>query len=125
MTIHPSPSVPRPPPRTFRESQGIEPTSVSLAVVVQRMVEAEAAGILFTADPVSGRRDRTVISAAWGLGEAVVGGRVTPDTLVVDRASGRIISRETADKEVMTVYTPDGTEEKPVPEARRLRPVLD
>ncbi len=110
---------------SYRENQGIEPTSVSLAVVVQRMVEAEAAGILFTADPVSGRRDRTVISAAWGLGEAVVGGRVTPDTLVVDRASGRIISRETADKEVMTVYTPDGTEEKPVPEALRLRPVLD
>src|SRR5215217_753210 len=43
------------------------------------MVEAEAAGILFTADPVSGRRDRTVISAAWGLVDAVVGGWVTPD----------------------------------------------
>ena len=47
---------------SYRENQGIEPTSVSLAVVVQRMVEAEAAGILFTADPVSGRRDRTAIA---------------------------------------------------------------
>jgi rifampicin phosphotransferase len=110
---------------SYRENQGIDPASVSLAVVVQRMVEADAAGILFTADPVSGRRDRTVISAAWGLGEAVVGGRVTPDTLVVDRASERIISRETTDKEVMTVYVEGGTEEKPVPEARRKRPVLD
>ncbi|HEU4494359.1 MAG TPA: PEP/pyruvate-binding domain-containing protein [Rubrobacteraceae bacterium] len=110
---------------SYRENQGIDPASVSLAVVVQRMVEAEAAGILFTADPVSGRRDRTVISAAWGLGEAVVGGRVTPDTLVVDKTSERIISRETTDKEVMTVYVEGGTEEKPVPEARRMRPVLD
>jgi phosphohistidine swiveling domain-containing protein len=109
----------------YRQNQGIDPASVSLAVVVQRMVEAEAAGILFTADPVSGRRDRTLISAAWGLGEAVVGGRVTPDTLVVDSSSGRVISREIADKEVMTVYAEGGTEERPVPEGRRREPVVD
>jgi pyruvate,water dikinase len=108
----------------YRARQGIEPASVSLAVVVQRMVEADASGILFTADPVSGLRDRTVISAAWGLGEAVVGGRVTPDTLVVDKASGSVISRETADKEVMTVFTEDGSADEPVPESRRREPVL-
>ena len=109
----------------YRRRQGIDPATVSLAVVVQRMVEADAAGMLFTADPVGGRRDRAVIDAAWGLGEAVVGGRVTPDTLVVDEASGRVVSRETADKEVMTVYSEDGTEERPVPEARRRKEVLD
>jgi len=109
----------------YRRRQNIEPASVSLAVVVQQMVPAEAAGMLFTADPVSGRRDRSVINAAWGLGQAVVGGQVTPDTLVVDKASGRTISRETADKEVMTVCVEDGTGERRVPEARRRRPVLD
>lgn len=109
----------------YRRQQNIDPASVSLAVVVQRMVEAEAAGILFTADPVSRRRGRTIINAAWGLGEAVVGGQVTPDTLVVEKANGRVISRETADKAVMTVYTESGTEERPVPEARRRQPVLD
>jgi phosphoenolpyruvate synthase/pyruvate phosphate dikinase len=103
----------------YRRRQNIEPATVSLAVVVQQMVPAEAAGIMFTTDPVGGWRDRTLINAAWGLGEAVVGGRVTPDTLVVDKASGRIVSRETADKEVMTVYTEGGAEERPVPEARR------
>ena len=108
----------------YRARQGIDPASVSLAVVVQRMVEAEAAGILFTADPVSGRRNRVVISAVWGLGESVVGGRVSPDTLIVDSSNGRLISRETADKAVMTVYTKDGTAEKSVPEARRREPVL-
>ncbi|HLL98368.1 MAG TPA: PEP/pyruvate-binding domain-containing protein [Rubrobacteraceae bacterium] len=110
----------------YRVHEGIDPAKVSLAVVVQQMVPAEAAGTLFTADPVSGRRDRAVIDAVWGLGEAVVGGQVTPDTLVVDSASGRMISRETADKEVMTVYTEDGgTGERPVPQARRRAPVLD
>jgi phosphohistidine swiveling domain-containing protein len=109
----------------YRASRNIDPATVSLAVVVQRMVEAEAAGILFTADPATGRRDRTVINAAWGLGEAVVGGLVTPDTLVVEKASGRVISRETADKAVMNLYAQNGSEERPVPEARRLLPVLD
>ena len=108
----------------YRARQGIDPASVSLAVVVQRMVEAEAAGILFTADPVSGRRNRVVISAVWGLGESVVGGRVSPDTLIVDSSNGCVISHETADKAVMTVYAKDGTAEKPVPEARRREPVL-
>ncbi|HET7269786.1 MAG TPA: PEP/pyruvate-binding domain-containing protein [Rubrobacter sp.] len=109
----------------YRSRQGIDPASVSLATIVQRMVDADAAGILFTADPVGGSRDRIVISAAWGLGEAVVGGSVTPDTLVVEKAGGRVISRQTADKAVMTVYTEDGTAERPVPEERRTEPVLD
>jgi rifampicin phosphotransferase len=109
----------------YRARQGIDPTTVSLAVVVQRMVESEAAGVLFTANPANGRRSEAVISAAWGLGEAVVSGSVTPDSIVVSKGSGRVISRETADKEVMTVYAEGGTEERPVPEARRREPVLD
>ena len=73
----------------YRARQGIGPDGLSLAVVVQMLVPAEAAGILFTANPVTGRRDQAVISAAWGLGEAVVGGLVTPDTLTVDKATRR------------------------------------
>jgi rifampicin phosphotransferase len=109
----------------YRKRQGIDPASVSLAVVVQEMVESEAAGVMFTANPANGRREEATISAAWGLGESVVSGSVTPDSIVVEKETGRIISRETADKEVMTVYTQDGTEERPVPEARRRQRVLD
>src|SRR5215216_1929414 len=105
--------------------QGIAPETVSLAVVVQRMVESEAAGVMFTANPSNGRRDQATISAAWGLGESVVSGQVTPDSIVVDKDSGRVISRDTADKEVMTVNTDSGTEERPVTEARRREEVLD
>jgi pyruvate,water dikinase len=109
----------------YRRRQGIAPESVSLAVVVQRMVPSDAAGILFTANPVGGQRDQTVINASWGLGEAIVGGLVTPDTVVLDTASGRIVSRETADKQVMTVAGETGTQGQPVPETRRRQPVLD
>ena len=65
-----------------------------------------------------------MISAAWGLGEAIVGGMVTPDTLVVDKATGQVLTRETADKQVMTVRLESGTEEQPSPESRRHMPVL-
>jgi rifampicin phosphotransferase len=109
----------------YRARQGIDAEDVSLAVVVQRMVESRAAGVMFTANPANGRRDQASISAAWGLGESVVGGSVTPDSIVVDKESGRVISRETADKDVMTVYSGSGTEERPVPEGRRDQPVLD
>lgn len=109
----------------YRAREGITPDSVRLAVVVQQMVEAEAAGVMFTANPANGRRDQTVISAAWGLGESVVSGTVTTDDLVVDTGTGRVLSRRTSDKEVMAVYAEHGTREQPVPAARRREPVLD
>ncbi|MBE3076704.1 MAG: PEP/pyruvate-binding domain-containing protein, partial [Actinobacteria bacterium] len=108
----------------YRAQHAIEQDSVSLAVVVQLLVPAEASGILFTANPVNGVRDQAVITATWGLGEAIVGGMVTPDTLTVDKASGRVIDRDTADKLVMTVRTEGGTGEQPTPENLRLAPVL-
>lgn len=109
----------------YRARQGIGVEGLSLAVVVQLLVPADAAGILFTANPLTGRRDQAVLSAAWGLGEAVVGGLVTPDTLTVDKASGAVLDRQTADKLVMTTRVDGGTEQQPVPEALRHARVLD
>ncbi|MFY9635866.1 MAG: PEP/pyruvate-binding domain-containing protein, partial [Cellulosimicrobium cellulans] len=109
----------------YRTRQGIDPSSVSLAVVVQVMVFAEAAGIMFTADPVTGARDEIAIDAAWGLGEAIVGGLVTPDHIVADKATGEVRRITIAEKAIMTVPTPDGTVERAVePEQQRAR-VLD
>ncbi|MEJ2888712.1 PEP/pyruvate-binding domain-containing protein [Actinomycetospora aeridis] len=68
----------------YRGAQGIDHASVALAVVVQRMVDARWAGVLFTANPVTGRRGQSVIDAAPGLGESVVSGSVDPEHLVVD-----------------------------------------
>ncbi|MEU8251188.1 PEP/pyruvate-binding domain-containing protein [Nonomuraea sp. NPDC048916] len=107
----------------YRERHGAPHDDVALAVVVQELVDADAAGVMFTADPVSGARDRTVINASWGLGEAVVGGQVTPDTIVV--SAGAVTEARTGDKTVMTVRTPGGTAERPVPGDLREAPVLD
>ncbi|KAA3664762.1 MAG: phosphoenolpyruvate synthase, partial [Chloroflexi bacterium] len=62
---------------SYRMRQGIDPASVSLVVVVQQLIPADVAGILFTANPVNGERDQVLINATWGLGEEIVGGQVT------------------------------------------------
>ncbi|HKX13894.1 MAG TPA: PEP/pyruvate-binding domain-containing protein, partial [Propionibacteriaceae bacterium] len=108
----------------YRARQGIDSATVSLAVVVQQMVDAEAAGVMFTANPSNGRRDQTVISAAWGLGESVVSGAVNTDNVVVRKPDGTVLSSEIADKAVMTSYAEQRTEERLVPAELRRRPVL-
>ena len=108
----------------YRARQGVAHADVSLAVVVQALVPAEAAGILFTANPIDGAAGQALINAAWGLGEAVVGGQVTPDTFVVDKASGALLSQQVSAKDVMTVLAGEGTREQPVPPEQRARPAL-
>src|SRR5215210_1441521 len=85
---------------SYRASNGIDHAGVRLAVAVQRMVEAEVAGVLFTANPLTGRRRQAVIDASPGLGEAVVSGAVNPDHFVVDTATGEIVERSLGDKRV-------------------------
>src|SRR5438046_5498004 len=71
----------------YRAHHNIVQEDVSLAVVVQELVPADAAGILFTANPLTRARDQVLINAAWSLGEAIVGGQVTPDTVNDDEES--------------------------------------
>ena len=104
----------------YRARRGIDPAEIALAVVVQEMVDADAAGVMFTANATTGVRDEVVIAAAWGLGEAVVGGAVTTDDLVVEKATGRVRSRATAEKAVMTVATGTGTDVDVIPVAALL-----
>lgn len=108
----------------YRTRVGIGHDDVALAVVVQELVPADAAGVLFTANPATGARDEIVVNAAWGLGESVVGGQVTPDTVVVSRPHRRIVERRIAEKSVMTVRTGQGTREDAVPAGRRSIPAV-
>lgn len=108
----------------YRARLGLAPDGVALAVVVQRMAPATAAGVLFTVHPLTGRPDRTVINATWGLGEALVAGRVNPDTYVVEKAGGRVLRVELGDKAVMTAPAAAGTAEVEVPAAERARRAL-
>src|SRR5205809_4097553 len=110
-------------PIGYRALNKIAPQDVSLAIVVQQLVPADAAGILFTANPLTGAREQVMINAAWGLGEAIVGGQVTPDTAVLDKASGALISQEISEKDVMTVRAAEGTGEEPVPAVQRKQAV--
>ena len=109
----------------YRARQHIDPTGVSLAVVVQVMVPSEASGIMFSANTLTGARNEIVIEAAWGLGEAIVGGVVTPDHIVVDKETGVIKQVTIADKTVMTQPTATGTEEYAVEEDKRSVQVLN
>lgn len=70
----------------YRQRQGIDPREAAIAVVVQKMVPADVAGVMFTANPITGERGEIVVDASPGLGEAVVSGRVTPEHFVLDRA---------------------------------------
>jgi phosphoenolpyruvate synthase/pyruvate phosphate dikinase len=106
-------------------NQGIDHRSVSMSVVVQAMIPSEFSGILFTANPITGRADEVVMNASWGLGEAIVSGLVSPDTLTVRKCDGQILSRQIGDKQCMIVYAAGGgTEELPVPERLRHSSVL-
>ena len=109
----------------YRARRSSAATPPQIAVVVQRMIPADCAGVLFTVNPLNGSGDEIVINAAWGLGEVVVAGRVTPDMLTVDRATGRVKRLGVGDKAVMIVPTEDGTAEIPVEPRRRRQPVLD
>jgi pyruvate,water dikinase len=108
----------------YRVRRGIEPGDVSIAVVVQRLVPAEAAGVMFTTDPVGGAHDRVVVSANWGLGESVVAGDVTPDVAVIDRASGTLVSYQIGSKETMTVADGTATRVERTPPGLRSAAVL-
>ncbi|MDR6416995.1 PEP/pyruvate-binding domain-containing protein [Pseudarthrobacter sulfonivorans] len=87
----------------YRTTNGISHREVGLAVVVQRMVRADTAGVLFTANPVTGTRTQTVIDASQGPGQAVVSGAVNPDHFVVETASGRILQQTQGGAPSLTV----------------------
>ncbi|ADD45243.1 PEP/pyruvate-binding domain-containing protein [Stackebrandtia nassauensis] len=91
----------------YREANGIDHAEVALAVVIQDMVEPSVAGVMFTANPVTGRRNQTVIDASPGLGEAVVSGAVNPDHFVVD-PDDRISERRLGDKRMSIHSLPGG-----------------
>ena len=87
----------------YRHQNGIDQNGVAMAVVVQVMVPSAVSGILFTANPATGERAEMIVNASFGLGEAVVSGEVTPDTYIIDRATGRPKETIIGPKEQKTV----------------------
>lgn len=92
----------------YRRRRGFTPDEVAMAVVVQRMVRAEKAGVMFTVNPVTRDPGQVMVEAVWGLGEAVVSGLVTPDNYLLDKGSGAELSAYVPAKEVMITHREDG-----------------
>ncbi|MGW7596468.1 rifamycin-inactivating phosphotransferase [Streptomyces antimycoticus] len=108
---------------TYRRRGGIDHRTVHMAVVVQRMVFPDAAGILFTADPVTGNRKVATVDAGFGLGEALVSGLVNPDVFTVRH--GEIVARTIAAKQRAVHALPDGgTREAAIDARRQEQPAL-
>lgn len=92
----------------YRVKQDFEHFDVSLSVVIQKMVNSEKSGVMFTANPVNSNTNEMMINASWGLGEAVVSGTVTPDEYLVDKKSKTVTEKHIAEKNIMVVKRQDG-----------------
>jgi pyruvate, water dikinase len=105
---------------SYRLQRRIPEHGVAMAVVVQIMVDARSAGVMFTRSPTTGDRSVITVEGGWGLGSAVVGGEVTPDRWVIGKITGEISTRAVSDKTIQHVPRDSGgTVSLPVPDDMR------
>jgi len=110
---------------SYRRKHGMPENGVAIAVVVQEMVDARSAGVMFTRSPLTGDRSVITIEATWGLGSAVVSGEVTPDRFVIAKITGEISVREISDKFIQHVPAESGgVKEVETPEEFRRVPSI-
>ncbi len=98
---------------------------VSVAVVIQTMVQSEVAGVAFTVHPVTRDKNHMIIEACWGLGELLVGGSVTPDSYIVDKRDGTLLEVNIHTQEQGLFRTPKGNALKKIPTKQQEQQKLD
>ena len=109
----------------YRTTKGFDHMEVALSAVVQMMVFSRSAGVMFTVDIITGNDDNILIEAAWGLGEYVVQGTVTPDNYIVEKSNRTVKEKTVTEKTIMLVRVKEGgCEEKKVPETLQKAQVL-
>jgi pyruvate,water dikinase len=108
----------------YRQHQGFAQREARMAVVVQQQIACDMAGVAFSIDPVSGRTDRLVIDANYGLGESVVAGECEVDHYELDKATLKLVACKLGHKDQMIVATPAGIEKRPVPPELADQPCL-
>jgi pyruvate,water dikinase len=99
----------------YREQHGLSNEGIGVGVLIQDLVAADSAAVVFSANPLTGNRDEAVINASYGLGESIVSGTVTPDTIVVRKMDRAVVEYHVGAKRQMTIRVPSGTVEVPVP----------
>jgi pyruvate,water dikinase len=109
----------------YRKEKGFSHSDVLISVAVQGLIFSRVSGVMFTLEPVTGSRDRIVINASWGLGEAIVSGQITPDEYVVEKGSFRILDKHIAKKSKQIVSDKKGsTKWATVPKTLQDQPAL-
>ncbi len=110
---------------SYRLRQQFPEAGVAMGVVIQQMVDARSAGVMFTRSPISGDRSVVAIEGAWGLGSSVVSGEVTPDRWVVSKLTGEITARDISDKHIEQAPSPNGgIVDVELPAEQRVQPCL-
>ncbi|MHC4207410.1 MAG: PEP/pyruvate-binding domain-containing protein [Planctomycetota bacterium] len=103
----------------YREKNGFDHLAINMAVIVQQLIEADTSGVMFTVDPVKDSPSSVVIEACFGLGEALVSGKVTPDRFVVSKERLKLLSSTISEKKIEHIIDRNGlVEEKNIPEER-------
>jgi pyruvate,water dikinase len=103
----------------YRVENKIPHEKVKICVVVQKMIQSEVSGVMFSIDPVKNDKDRIIIESVWGLGEMIVQGSVVPDTYVVQKDTFAILSKEISDQSVQLLKVKGKTKEVEVPKKIR------
>ncbi len=103
----------------YRHTNNLDHIQISVAVVLQTMVESEVSGVCFTVHPVTNDSNQMIIEAGFGLGEAVVGGLITPDLYIIEKSSRRIIEKTINTQTLMVERSVEGTAEVSVPDERQ------
>lgn len=98
----------------YRFEKKLHASKISVAVIVQSMIQSEVSGICFTVHPITKDYNQLIIEAGYGLGEAIVGGKITPDSYVVDKKSRKIINKNINNQKLMIVKSVDGVKEKKI-----------
>ena len=105
---------------SYRHNAKISHLDGGMAVIVQSMVDAKAAGVMFTADPITGDRDKIVIESSWGLGESIVSGIVSPDMFTLEKKSKEIIERKVSSKVKGVFLSDKGSVARDIEEEKKL-----
>jgi len=109
----------------YREQNNISHSKVKISVIVQKMVQSEVSGVMFSIDPVSNDKDRIIIEAVWGLGEMIVQGSVVPDRYVVQKETFSILSKEISEQSIQLIRKDYKNIEAQVPDKYRDKPKLN
>ena len=99
----------------YRVENKVAHDRVKISVIVQKMIQSEVSGVMFSIDPVTNEKDRIVIEAVWGLGEMIVQGSVIPDKYVVQKETFAILSKDVSDQSIQLIKVGNETKEANVP----------